>query len=266
MKSFRKITSILCIFALATLPAKAALVTDWDFEIDSGFTSFTGGSVTGSNDNGYWTAPSTLSWGSGADGPSSIDVGGATNGNVSGSLQTDGASVNTVSFTHINNPIAAGAGLTSAMLSDRIFLTPQLPVPGPGFAPPNLVFNILFIETTNAAPCAVAGSPTPCNDIFVLDVEGAGFNPINHTLNQNFGYDGNNYNARLFITGLDVLEDSACAAALAAAGCIGLTTVEGATNTFQVALDITTETFQVPEPGTLAILAIGLLALTRRLN
>lgn len=253
-------------FILLSLPAKAGLITQWGFEVDSGFTSYDPAAlITGSNTNTHWNAPSTLTWGGGAA-PSSFDVGGATNGNFTGDLFTDGAAVNTVSLTHTNNPIPAGTSLTSATLSDRIFLTPMDGVGNPvapGFAPPSLIFDITFEETPNSGPCAVTTSPTPCNDIFILDVAGAGFNPLNNTLNQNFMYDGIAYNARLFIDGLGILEDSACTAAGEAIGCIGFTTVERETNTFQVALDITSRPFDVPEPSSIAILAVALLSLVR---
>ncbi len=246
--------------AFVALPSKATLVTEWGFDINSGFTSYDPlGSVDGSNTNTFWNAPSTLTWGtSTGSGRSSLDVNGAGDGLFSGSLFTNGAAVDTVTLTHTNNTIT-GTGLSSAVLSDHIFLTPLDPV-GPGFAPPALIFDILFIETPNSGTCA-ATSPTPCNDIFVLDVAGAGFNPINNTLNQNFNYGGEAYNARLFIDGLGVLEDDACLAASAAIGCIGFTTVENQVNTFDVALDITTRQFNVPEPGTFLIFAIGLMSL-----
>ena len=259
---FKKPAVLMFFLVFICLPTKAALINQWGFVVDSGFTSAVGNStITGSNTNAFWSAPSTLEWGD-AGGVSSFDVAGATNGTFAGNLFTDGAAVDTVTFSHNNNPITAGTSLTSAVLKDRIFLTPLDPFGGPGFAPDPLVFSILFTETSNAGTCAVA-SPTPCNDIFVLDVEGAGFNPANNTLNQTFFYDGLVYNARLFIDGLGVLTDSACAAAIADNGCIGFTTVESQTNTFQVALDITTRPFVVPEPGTIFILALGLLSLFR---
>ncbi|MGB1201596.1 MAG: THxN family PEP-CTERM protein [Cognaticolwellia aestuarii] len=260
MKKLKLVTTIICLFAFSSFTVKAALVTEWGFEINSGFVNYDpSGSVDPSNTNALWNAPSTLTWGtSTGSGRSSLDVGGATNGYFAGNMFTNGAAVNTVSVTHTNNPVT-GTSLNTASLADHIRLTPLTPV-GTGFDVPSLLFNINFIETTNTAPCA-ANSPVPCNDIFVLDIVGAGFNPANNTLNQNFLYGGDSYNARLFIDGLGLLTDSECAAASVASGCIGFTTVENQINTFQVALDITTETFEVPETGTLAIFLVGLLSL-----
>ena len=44
-------------------------------------------------------------------------------------------------------------------------------------------------------------------------------------------------------------------------GCIGLTTGESQTNTFQISLDIGTELFEVSEPNILLLLALDLLLL-----
>ncbi len=262
---------LLGVITLATASAMSAvsiagpLVTNWDFEIDSGFTSFAPGGVDGSNTNTLWNAPSTLTWGNDiGNGRSSLDVGGATNGNYTGSAVTDGAAVNTVTVTHTNNPVT-GTSLLSAVLSDQIILTPTAPNPpydgSLDISPLTIIFDIQFIETPNAGTCADASSPTPCNDIFVLDIEGAGFNPANNSLNQNFMFDDNEYNARLFIDGVGLLDDPLCAAAGASSGCFGFSTIEQQQNIFQVSLDITTETFDVPEPGSMALLGLGLAGL-----
>lgn len=260
MKKLKMITTVISLFAFSSFAVNAALVTEWGFEIDSGFVNYDpAASVDASNTNTFFNAPSTLTWGSSTgSGRSSLDVGGATNGFFNGNLTTNGAAVDTVTFTHTNRPVT-GTGLSTATLADRLMLTPITPA-GPGFDVPELLFNINFIETTNSGTCASV-SPTPCNDIFVLDIEGAGFNPANNSLNQNFEYGGTSYNARLYIDGLGLLTNSECAAASAASGCIGFTTVENQINTFQVALDITTETFEVPETGTLAIFLVGLFSL-----
>jgi hypothetical protein len=253
------------VLALASCSALAVPVTQWGFEINNAFTSYSPAGVSGSQTNLLLGAPSLLSWGtSTGSGQSSLGVGAASFGKFTGSINTGGPAVDTVQVIHTNNPIT-GTSLLAATLTDVISIQRLLPLPvGAVQTPAALTFNINFLETPNALPCAVVGSPTPCNDIFVLDVIGAGFNPADSSLNQTFIYDGEDYNAILHIAGLGVLSDAACAAVFgnnSHSGCIGLTTVENATNTFQVSLSISETPFVVPEPASVGLVGLALVAM-----
>jgi hypothetical protein len=131
---------------------------------------------------------------------------------------------------------------------------------------PDLLFNIRFLETVNAAPCIVS-SPTPCDDIFVVDVAAAGFNSADYSFNQNFLYGGDTYNAKIFLTGLQLLTNAESQIVGAANGCTGFTTLENAVNTFSTSLQITSRPFYVPEPCMPALLGLGpftMIAIGRR--
>ncbi|TMM43962.1 THxN family PEP-CTERM protein [Colwellia ponticola] len=248
MKIFKKAITVLTLSTLGlTFTASAGpIVTAWDWVVDNAFTAFAPPTnanpalgVLGINDNTYWSAPTTLIWGSNA---SSLALGGV-NGNTSGTNLANGALTQTTSLTH-NNFVINGASLTSATLSTRLLLDPNPGVLPFDITPPALTYDISFLETNNDGSCEVV-SPIPCNDIFVID--GSDFS-------QPFMYDGNMYNVELLISGLEVLSNTACTAAGAAEGCLGFTTVENASNTFAVDMRITA----VPEPSTILLLSLAM--------
>jgi hypothetical protein len=83
------------------------------------------------------------------------------------------------------------------------------------------------------------------------------------TLNNAFTFDGNTYFVSFFdsANALSPLSAAACAAAGAAPGCIGLTTIEGQDNAFTFDMLITSRPISVPEPVSVSLLGMGLLAL-----
>ncbi len=258
MKFSSKIAGITAALLMASTSASATVET-WGYSITSDFTFAT--FTSGPNFVGSTNA---LSWGiSTGQGQSSLVVGGSpANGSVDTYFGlTPPQSVPYLGFstslTHNNFPIYAPS-LTSAILRNIITLDPTVPDnPAlPGF---NFLFDIAFTETTNAGTCAVAGSPTPCNDIFVL---------TSGLLNSSFDYDDgtglSTYYVNIFPTTggvLSVLENSACAAAGQANGCIGFSTPEGQSTTLAFGFTISTEPLQVPEPGMLALLGLGMMGL-----
>ena len=60
----------------------------------------------------------------------------------------------------------------------------------------------------------------------------------------------------LELAGLTMLDDDACAEAGALVGCVGLLTQEDNENNFETRFRITAQ--EVPEPGTLALMGMGL--------
>lgn len=275
MKKTLLITSLAAAALLAN-PAQA-VVLEWGYAIDNNFSA-----VTYEAGNGTTTAAgpgvTTLSWGnvSDADDKSSLVI---TNNPIAGSVDTYLGIVppqaapylgTTLSLTHNNNVIPGdSASLLTATLSSAVTLTPLDPA-NSGFPIGPVLFDISFTETSNSGTCAVPGSPTPCNDIFVLT---AGL------LNFDFDYDAGDgdglltYFINIFPTSggvLSVLEDSACLAAGAASGCIGFSTPENQSTTLDFGFTISSNPLStVPEPGVLSLVGLGLLGLAgirRRAN
>lgn len=260
MKLLAKLTGVGAALLLASSSA-SAIVTNWDFTVTSLFTSaiYDGSGGTNPGANGV----SALSWGtSDGSGKSSLVVGNSpATGNVDTYLGVGVPNASpflglSTSLTHNNNPIT-GTSLKSAILTNMVTLDPA--VPNNAALPVRLFpFNIAFVETPNSGTCAVSGSPTKCNDIFVL---------TGGLLNTSFNYDAQDgdglrqYFVNIFpVTGgvLGVLETSACTAAGQAAGCIGFTTQEGKSTRLAFGFTISTNPLQVPEPGILALFGIGL--------
>ncbi|MEO8304294.1 MAG: THxN family PEP-CTERM protein [Betaproteobacteria bacterium] len=258
---------------VVTSVANAAIVTQWSYQVTSSFvtasTVFSAGGGTTTN------TTSLIAWGIpfGQPNQSSLEITGnpatglinTTTPPFSTPLLVDGEIGPTQTFTHNNFPIEFSPNQSALLLSTQISTTldlkPNIPNQ-PDLGPfPSITFGIKFKETLNGGPCPV--DAPPCPDIFVLegnfnpftfsyDTDGAGPDPAQLYFVQIFPLAG---------TPLSPLSDAACAAAGSPNGCIGFITQENQSNHVQFAFALTTEPFGVPEPGVLALFALGLVGL-----
>lgn len=246
---------------LAQLPANAAIVSTWGYDVETLWTSATPAGVP---PNGVAISgdQKTLSWGDAntANRSSlaiSTDPIGTVNTFVGLGLPGPGFIAAGSALTHHNNPVA-GTTLESAMLQSTLNLFASgTDGSGAGTGPGSIVLNILFNETPNSAPCTVS-SPTPCNDIFVLTT------PLQ---NQSFDWDGTTYFVNLFPTNgaLAFLTDAACASVGITTGtsgqrCVGFTTPENQDTTLAFGFTISTRPLSIPEPNVLALAGLAFLA------
>ncbi|TPH15170.1 THxN family PEP-CTERM protein [Litorilituus lipolyticus] len=244
--------------------SNATPITAWDFIVDSAFTGPTvytagTGTPTESNTNIFFGAPTTLAWGDQVT-QSSLDISSGNNGNVTGFNLANGDSAQTALLVHNNIAIpGASSVLESTVLSTVLQITPT-GFPFPITPPPAIAFDIFFKETPNVA--GICGGVACSNDIFVITMPaGVIFDQGEGTLNQQFGIGQYTYNTELRListtngSGLSVLNNTICDRVPGATnGCIGLTTVEGESNEFQVMMRIT----QVPEPSGILLMSLAL--------
>lgn len=192
-------------------------------------------------------------------------------GNLSQGTVTTATDINAIGFelgpklTH-NNFVLTGnsATLASATAQDSVILTP---FGGGADQTQGITFGVQFEETPNDQnPCSSgAVNAFGCGDIFVLSGGLLGIPTIVNNgelafLIDSFVRDGYLYQVFLnTVSGaLGQLSDVACAEAGADSGCIGFTTFENESNSFQLQFGILS-TEHIPEPATLGLLAGSLL-------
>lgn len=249
------IAASLAIGLFAASGTQAAPVTTWGYSVDTEWTNATytaGGGLQS-------FSPTLISWGDPAGNLNTNPNGGRSGvgiintAPVGATVDTNGPVAPTATFYHINNVLSASyATLRTASVQTTLTLEAVTPA-GPTLPSDTIVFNINFAETSNNGNCVV-GATSNCDDVFVITFG---------SLNNDFIYDGYEYFVSIVNTAgpLSPLHPTACTAAGANSPCLGFLTVENGRTDVDFGILITSRPVQIPEPGVLGLLGLGMLGL-----